>query len=103
MSHYSVEEVRSDRGMDLLRTYFPQAKADPLNFVLFSTSGVHGSYSTIEDVESDQELSAVTFLVILPRMVRLICGNAIPETPDDFDFLKRLRASSWEIASKIGR
>lgn len=34
-----------------LRGMFPDAKADDMNFVLFSTSGVHGTYNTIEEAE----------------------------------------------------
>ena len=51
-SHYCVIDIRPDsNGMEFLRTLFPDAEADYMNFCLFSTSGVHGSYVRIEDAE----------------------------------------------------
>ena len=108
--HYTISAVeKSSNGMDALREMFPNGMADDLNFVLFSTSGVHGSYCTIEDVEEnyncgrpEEGVDEVTFLVVQPRIVALRYGNAKPECVDDIDFLKRLRASSLEVVSTIG-
>lgn len=87
-------------GMEALRALFPEGKADDLNFVLFSTSGVHGTYCTIEAAEA--EGLDVTFLVVQPRIVGVRYGNCEPKTPEDFAFLKRLRASSYEAVQSIG-
>lgn len=92
-------------GMQTLRSIFPNGAADSMNFCLFSTSGIHGSHVTIEDVEGGPEEefgSHVTFLVIHPRTVTMHYGNCIPETPEDFAFLKKLRASSTEALKQIG-
>lgn len=89
-------------GMQHLRDIFPDGQANEMNFMLFSTSGVHGSYCTIEKVEKDPELRCVTFLVVQPRIVRLSYGNCYPKTAEDFAFLKKLRASSREAMTKIG-
>lgn len=97
--YYGVMRLVGD-SMAALREMFPSGKADDLNFVLFSTSGVHGTYRTIEDVEDDG--GDVTFLVVHPRIVGLRYGNCEPRTPEDFDFLKRLRASSYEAVASIG-
>lgn len=100
-AHYSVFRLSdTSLGMDALRAMFPAGSADGMNFVLFSTSGVHGSYSTIEDVERDG--GTLTFLIVQPRLVCLRYGECEPKTDDDFAFLKKLRASSLEQVAKIG-
>lgn len=93
MQHYSISQVGDDEGMEFLRKAFPKAEADSLNFCLFSTSGVHGSYNSIEEEESGDE-PCITFLVIRPRVVEMIYGNCEPCTAEDVGFLKMLRASS---------
>ena len=99
-AHYNIYSTRSDCAMGALKAFFPDAKADDLNFVLFSTSGVHGCYSTIEECEADD--MSVTFLIVHPRLVCMRYGNVKPETPEDWEFLKRLRDSSWEAVQTIG-
>lgn len=102
--HYNITALISDEyGMDALRAMFPAggASVNEINFVLFSTSGVHGTYGTIEWAEREQ--SSVTFLIVHPRLVSLRYGNATPETPEDFEFLKDLRAASWREIAQIGR
>lgn len=98
--YYKNEKILTPDGMAFLRMRFPDAVADSLNFVLFSTSGVHGSYLTIEDAEA--EGGTVTFLLIQPRTVNCYYGNCQPESPDDFRFLKVLRASSHAVCCGIG-
>ncbi len=53
--HYSIQ---GDLTLADLKGMFPDAKANEMNFVLFSTSGVHGSYATIEQVEMIQTTEA---------------------------------------------
>ena len=123
-AHYNIFGVsngddRAETGMAGLRAMFPDAKANAMNFALFSTSGVHGSYTTIEDVEEsltkygedpdfkdedgpdDYHGDTVTFLIVHPRIVCLRYGNA-KVTLADVPFLKALRASSLEAVSRIG-
>ena len=113
-AHYNIYAVgREDYtyGMDALRSIFPEGKADELNVCLFSTSGVHGTYITIEEVEDfinnpnaeNEGCDTVTFLVIHPRIVCMRYGNCEPKTKEDFSFLKKLRASSWKELAKIGK
>jgi hypothetical protein len=99
-SHYAIASCKSADGMELLREMFPKPEANEMNFVLFSTSGVHGTYSLIEDAE--KEGGAVTFVIVKPRTVMLQYGNCIPETADDFAYLKALRESSWRAVQQIG-
>lgn len=104
-AHYSIMTLDQMSGMESLRGMFPDGKADDLNFVLFSTSGAHGTYATIEDVESsigtDEEMD-LTFLVVHPRLVALRYGVCEPKTAEDFAYLKLLRASSMEVVGHIG-
>ena len=106
---YSVMRKQSGvEGMDALRGMFPDAKADEMNFVLFSTSGVHGTYNTIEEAErflsgEDAEgYSEVTFAIVHPRLVAMRYGVCNPASQDDIDYLKQLRASSQEAVAGIG-
>lgn len=108
-THYRVHRAI---GLTGLRELFPDGKADEMNFVFFSTSGVHGSYTTIEEIESEPtwedddtgELieKKLTFLVVQPRRVSIFYGNCIPKSAEDFDFLKTLRATSLAAIKEIG-
>lgn len=123
-SHYNTYGTESpDKGMALLRDWFGKPKSmNAMNLVLFSTSGVHGMYTTIEEVERDirkygpdgcgvEDCShndgwhprEVTFLLIQPRIVSMTYGNASCRTLDDAKFLKRLRRESWAAVQRIGK
>jgi len=100
---WSINQCKAHDGMTLLREMFPDAVAGELNFVLFSTSGVSGHYLTIEEVENMPEGNrSLTFVIVAPRIIRLSYGNCIPESKDDFEFLKKLRETSHAAVSKIG-
>lgn len=125
-----IRAAEEQNAMTALRVMFPDGKADDLNFVLFSTSGVHGSYGTIEDAELEMSLQnmtlderkaflaqhegldyidpealitpSVTFLVVHPRIVCLRYGNCYPKSAEDIAFLKTLRETSWAAVQTIG-
>lgn len=105
--YYSVMALAGD-GMEALRQLFPDGKADEMNAVLFSTSGVHGTYCLIEAVEEDMQRAKrewprdVTFVVVQPRIVCMRYGNVEPRTADDIAFLKRLRDTSHAALATIG-
>lgn len=108
--YYSVQKLKGD-GMEALRALFPDGHVDADNFVLFSTSGVHGTYTTIEQAESrltapQQEAydlpSSVTFLVVQPRIVCLRYGSVQVKSASDAEWLKKLRQASWDQAISIG-
>jgi hypothetical protein len=113
-AHYTIFRIKG--GIEALKTMFPKGKADDLNFVLFSTSGVHGSYTTIEEIEEsikkygdtepegypdDWCSTKLTVEIIQPRICCLRYGN-IEVTLEDIPFLKKLRKSSWKAVQKIG-
>lgn len=109
--HYNTFACKEEDGMKGLREFFPKGEADEFNQCLFSTSGIHGMYTTIEEAEAkelDEDtgeviFTSVTFCVVQPRICTIRYGNCIPETLEDFAFLKRLRQSSWDEFVKIGR
>lgn len=110
VAHYSVLHLRGPVcGMAALRAMFPDGKANELNFVLFSTSGIHGSYITIEEAATRiskrlnkiPSFMQITFLVVHPRLVCLRYGLCVPETKDDIIFLKMLRESSKEAVADM--
>jgi hypothetical protein len=118
-AHYNIWNISSG-GVDGLRRVFPDAKANEMNFVLFSTSGVHGTYTTIEEIEAsiakygdspqfpedespdDYCYPEITVTVYHPRIIGVGYGCVKVEAKD-IQFLKDLRQSSWEAVSKIGR
>lgn len=106
-AHYNIFRSKTT-SMECLRELFPDGKADELNFCLFSTSGVHGTYGTIEDAEKliesgSQDDREITFLVVHPRLVCMRYGNCHPQTKGDIEFLKTLRESSWQVVQTIGK
>jgi len=111
MRHYTINAITTDEAMGFLREAFPEGRANELNLVFFSTSGTHGTYATIEEVQEaiqsatvDSDCSdEVTFVVFQPRVCALAYGTVKPTTADDINFLKVLRETSWESAVLIGR
>lgn len=99
--HYNHYFVYARTAMEHLRKVFPTGEANELNFVLFSTSGVHGTYATIEDSEEDG--GDVTFVIIQPRLCTIHYGTCEPKTKEDYSFLKKLRQSSWDVVQTIGK
>jgi hypothetical protein len=90
-----------------------------MNFVLFSTSGVHGSYTTLEECEAELKLPEaereqrddgkegpwpvrVTVLLIQPRIVGLRYGNLLVRNLEDVERLKKYRADSHAVIAQIG-
>lgn len=121
--HYNIFEVKQGRMLAVLQEWFPNGEGiNEMNFVLFSTSGVHGTYATIEEVEAslvkygetptfdvDGEVPDdyvgphLTVMIVQPRLVAIRYGNISHVTVDDLPFLKKLRAASWNAVQQIGR
>lgn len=123
--HYNIYAMKRDTDrVEFLRQVFPEGEANEMNFVLFSTSGVHGTYVTLEEIEhsltkygegpqpwdDDEEdlgpddhcCPEVTFLLVQPRIVGMTYGN-VRVTLADLPFLKKLRETSWAAVQKVGR
>lgn len=118
-AHYNIFHMNPETSMDALRETFPDGECDEMNLVLFSTSGVHGTYTTIEEVETslkkygedaefedespeDYYSPNITILIIHPRIVCMRYGNLNGVKLSDIQYLKKLRASSRIAMAKIG-
>ena len=114
-AHYNIYALKRDEhGMAALREFFNDDTAWEFNQCLFSTSGVHGTYATIEEAEriieagfKDEEGEdfepQVTFLIVQPRIVCTRYGNCEPKNKEDIEFLKWLRMKSYEALVRIGK
>ncbi len=123
-SHYNIWRISTGGVAGLREMFGDPPQANEMNFALFSTSGVHGSYATIEEIErslqkygpnpeflkdeteetlpDDHCLPTLTVTVYHPRIIGVGYGN-VDITLDDAPFLKALRQSSWDAVQKIGR
>lgn len=100
MNHYTNFSAKHST-IEYLKKRFKDGP-DELNFVLFSTSGVHGTYNTIEDFENDVECNHLTFLIVMPRVVSMVYGELNDLEKEDIPFLKKLREDSMKVISTIG-
>jgi hypothetical protein len=117
---WSVLQFPEDATVDLLDSFFGDGGPNEMNFLLFSTSGIHGSATTLEDCEeelkkplSEREIRddddsgepwpvTVTVLLVQPRIIGLRYGNLTIRNLDDIERLKRYRAASHAVIAKIG-
>jgi hypothetical protein len=97
VSHYRNREVRTiDEFFNYLR-HDPadDPSADEMNWVFLSTSGVHGSYATLDDVTSDPDYldedgtMSITVLIVRPRLVSMVYGT-VAITDAHVPILRRL-------------
>lgn len=125
-AHYNIFAIDSaggwrattdpELGMATLKSMFPRGdEVNEENFVLFSTSGIHGNYATIEEIaaalrkygddgppgEADDWFNQLTVLIVQPRIVCLRYG-VVRVREADISWLLLLRASSWNAAGQIG-
>jgi hypothetical protein len=118
-AHYNLFQIVG--GVEALREFFGSrgGVADELNFLLCSTSGVHGTYTTIEEIEEtarkygwgrsfpeedepdDFSGYRLTVLIAQPRICCLRYGSVELRSDEDVAFLKKLRAGSIEAVQKI--
>lgn len=96
------------------------SKVNNLNFILFGTSGIHGSYGSVkelresfdkygiidgdgsEDFEYPEGYSdTITFVIIQPRLVTMRYGNVRITSNDDLVYLEALRDNSAEAVKEF--
>lgn len=104
---YEISRITS---INQLKSIFPAGLADPRNWCVFSTSGVHGSYTKLDEIENsirnnlneshpDYCPPELTCLVIKPRTVVMQYGE-IEIKIDDIPFLRSLVRSSLQMIAK---
>lgn len=105
--HYCIFAIDQERGVEALRLLFPTGKCDDMNFVLFGTSGVHGTYGNTDQLFEDQTgkdkargVDKITVLVVHPRLAGLRFGHIVV-TPEDVEFLNGLRESTRAVISTL--
>jgi len=95
-------------GIEHLKGIFPDGEANDLNWCMLSTSGVHGLYINLDDIEKEfnkgeHRVLDITVLVIMPRIVSMLWGN-ISIVLADIPYLRKLVTSSLRFIgeSQIG-
>lgn len=81
MESYKVINYSHEHGLEafaeLIRSIFLDPKVDyTMNWLVLSTSGVHGSYGTIDDAEYEEDYFVITATIFQPRRVSIAYGNA---------------------------
>jgi len=85
--------------------------ANEMNWLFLSTSGIHGTYCSLDDIESPGYLEdlddeegppKITLLIVMPRLVRTYFGD-IEIEPEDIPFLRaRVKETLEAVASSQG-
>ena len=103
----------NDERWDHLKEYFQDDKADEMNMLMGSTSGIHGTSTTLDDLEnpafialaeldiSDDE--TFTILIIQPRIVRMTYGTIGIRSKDDINWLRDIITQSIAAFAKSQR
>ena len=107
--YYSTEE---DNSWESIRSVFPTPNdVNEDNLILFSTSGVHGSYRTIEEIRENckkagvplsENTQSITYVLIQPRIVHTIYGVVVPKSEEDLKYLNELRLKSRQELQFLG-
>ncbi len=103
--HYHIYGFSS---IDDIKRVFPEGKANKLNWFVASTSGVHGTYTTLDKIEKslslpiddEERFTELTCLIIMPRMVCVTYGCIEVKSQEEVDFLRKLITSSIEQIAK---
>lgn len=124
--HYNIYAACHDPLASIvgLRAWFDSDKSvNEMNFILFSTSGVHGCYTTIDEIEAsmktypngppavgdDEDLPGdyttpeITFLIVQPRLVGMTYGTATIRDADDVAWVRRMQELTAKAVAAIGQ
>jgi hypothetical protein len=96
LPHYKLYPISSVHDV---REIFPDGKADLMNWFFLSTSGVHGSYATLDDLYTGDYGGSITMLVVQPRLVVVRYGEVEVEK-DDIPFLRGLVTSTIQAVAQ---
>ncbi|MCY4584281.1 MAG: hypothetical protein OXE50_16025 [Chloroflexi bacterium] len=100
-NNYSTTEIldTNDKMWSTIKSIFPDNRADKMNWLLCSTSGIHGSYTTLDEIEKDPAFSEypkfITILIIQPRRCHLFyTGELEIRDNKDITWLRNMIESS---------
>ena len=94
--HYKV--ICDIESMENIENIFPEFKADLLNWCFFSTDGVHGCNTTLDEIEKGfadgpneegYQPTELTVLIVQPRLVVIHYG-VIEVSEEDIPKLRKL-------------
>ena len=120
--HYNIYSATHDpvASITALREWFANdGSINGMNFLLFSTSGVHGSYTTIDEIAEsmsrypdgpppdgdwpeDYTDPEITFLIVQPRLVGMTYGLAKIRHADDVAWVRRMQELTAKVVAEIG-
>ena len=101
----------NDERWICLKAHFQNNKANPMNLLMGSTSGIHGSYTTLNELADEETFSkeyefdrshdeAFTIIIIQPRVVRLTYGTIGIRNDEDIEYLRNLISQSVQIIAE---
>lgn len=103
---YEVQEIRSMRD---IKESFPDGEADGLNWLFCSTAGRHGSYKSLDEIETiirgthpttapfENGKYTATVMIVHPRLCTVKYGE-IQVGLSDVALLRRLVSSTLKAA-----
>jgi hypothetical protein len=103
--HYSIEAIST---IERIKATFPEDDSwdNTLNWLFLSTSGVHGSYATLDEIEhyepdTDEPDAwayrpSLTALIVQARSVCIRYGGEIEVAPEDIPYLRHVVARTLE-------
>lgn len=117
MSHYTLNAIRDEAELaQIIRSlcgeaWFTDDDLACMNWVFFSTSGVHGSYGNLDDEEVEtarktheeyaedeafnEDLFTITATIYKPRMITVVYGEALFRR-DEIPWLRTVVARTLE-------
>ena len=119
--HGVVQELK--QGMDQIHSIFDNMTADEysMNWLFLSTSGIHGNYTTLDDIQDwyddpdsfnasdwlsdtnkpEDIIPFITVLIVQPRLVNMLYGH-IRITEEDIPYLRDCNKRTLEIINCLG-
>lgn len=103
--HYEVKQMKSIEDVREIFDDLDDISWD-MNWLFLSTSGVHGSYISLDDLESWDETEEgyewprfITILIVHPRLVVIRYGEILIQ-PEDVPYLRECVKRTIEAITK---
>ena len=96
-----LKDIRIITAKDLIAWCERENFPNEMNFFIPSTSGVHGSYCTLNEIEeniknkTNDYTPALTIMLFKPRIVQVIYGSVLVDE-EDIPKLREIISKSWE-------